>query len=114
MITSTMQDDFQLTVTAILEHGTSVFGGIGSVAGTVVGVWIPGVLRNGIIILGVQPYWQGIIIGLVLVGTVWFDQYRRRAAAGTTGPTGRKRIAAMRANRPTKSRSQSTHPPTNQ
>jgi ribose transport system permease protein len=47
-----------------------------------IGVWIPGVLRNGIIILGVQAYWQGIIIGLVLVATVWFDQYKRRAATG--------------------------------
>jgi ribose transport system permease protein len=64
--------------------GTSVFGGVGSIFGTMIGVWIPGVLRNGIVILGVQPYWQGIIIGLVLVGTVWFDQYKRRAAAGGT------------------------------
>ena len=48
--------------------GTSVFGGVGTIVGTMIGVWIPGVLRNGIIILGVQPYWQGIIIGLVLVG----------------------------------------------
>ena len=55
-----------------------MFGGVGSIVGTMIGVWIPGVLRNGIIILGVQPYWQGIIIGLVLVATVWFDQYRRR------------------------------------
>jgi ribose transport system permease protein len=39
-------------------------------------------LRNGIIIIGVEPYWQGVIIGLVLIATVWFDQYKRRAAAG--------------------------------
>jgi ribose transport system permease protein len=64
--------------------GTSVFGGVGTIVGTMIGVWIPGVLRNGIIILGVQPYWQGIIIGLVLIATVWFDQYKRRAAAGGT------------------------------
>ena len=50
-----------------------------------IGVWIPGVLRNGIIILGVQAYWQGIIIGLVLVGTVWFDQYKR--TSGGRRPT---------------------------
>lgn len=60
--------------------GTSVFGGVGSMFGTVIGVWIPGVLRNGIVILGVQPYWQGIIVGLVLVGTVWFDQHKRRSS----------------------------------
>lgn len=71
-------------IAAAALGGTSVFGGVGSIFGTMIGVWIPGVLRNGIIILGVQPYWQGIIIGLVLIGTVWFDQYRRRAAAGGT------------------------------
>lgn len=76
------QSDPLEAIAAAALGGTSVFGGVGSIAGTVVGVWIPGVLRNGIIILGVQAYWQGIIIGLVLVATVWFDQYRRRAAAG--------------------------------
>jgi ribose transport system permease protein len=79
------QSDPLEAIAAAALGGTSVFGGVGSIAGTVVGVWIPGVLRNGIIILGVEPYWQGIIIGLVLVATVWFDQYRRRVAAGTGG-----------------------------
>jgi ribose transport system permease protein len=75
-------------IAAAALGGTSVFGGVGTIVGTMIGVWIPGVLRNGIIILGVQPYWQGIIIGLVLIATVWFDQYRRRAAAG--GSHGRR------------------------
>ena len=76
------QTDPLEAIAAAALGGTSVFGGIGSIFGTMIGVWIPGVLRNGIIILGVQAYWQGIIIGLVLVLTVWFDQYKRRAAAG--------------------------------
>ena len=76
------QSDSLEAIAASALGGTSVFGGIGSIFGTMIGVWIPGVLRNGIIILGVQAYWQGIIIGLVLVATVWFDQYKRRAAAG--------------------------------
>ena len=71
-------------ITAAALRGTSVFGGVGTIIGTMIGVLIPGVLRNGIIILGVQAYWQGVIIGLVLVATVWFDQYRRRAAIGGT------------------------------
>jgi len=90
------QSDPLEAIAASALGGTSVFGGVGSIFGTVVGVWIPGVLRNGIVILGVQAYWQGIIIGLVLVATVWFDQYKRRAAGGGTrrrfhrrpGPTG--------------------------
>ncbi len=76
------QSDSLEAIAASALGGTSVFGGIGSIFGTMIGVWIPGVLRNGIIILGVQAYWQGIIIGLVLVATVWFDQYKRRAATG--------------------------------
>jgi ribose transport system permease protein len=99
------QSDPLEAIAAAALGGTSVFGGIGSILGTVVGVWIPGVLRNGIIIIGVQPYWQGIIIGLVLIGTVWFDQYRRRAAAG--GTTRRYRIGRLA------SRSLTTNPPTN-
>ncbi len=96
------QSDPLEAIAAAALGGTSVFGGVGSIAGTVVGVWIPGVLRNGIIILGVQPYWQGIIIGLVLVATVWFDQYRRRVAGGTGG----LRRMRLRSTRP------SHHPPT--
>jgi ribose transport system permease protein len=71
-------DSLQAIAAAALG-GTSVFGGVGSIIGTVIGVWIPGVLQNGIIILGVQPYWQGVVIGVVLIGTVWFDQYKRRS-----------------------------------
>lgn len=86
------QSDPLEAIAASALGGTSVFGGVGSIAGTVIGVWIPGVLRNGIIILGVQAYWQGIIIGLVLIATVWFDQHKRRAAAGS----GRRRTGTRR------------------
>ena len=75
------QTDPLEAIAAAALGGTSVFGGIGTIFGTMIGVWIPGVLRNGIIILGVQAYWQGVIIGLVLVATVWFDQVRRRHAS---------------------------------
>jgi ribose transport system permease protein len=76
------QSDPLEAIAAAALGGTSVFGGIGTIVGTMIGVWIPGVLRNGIIIIGVEPYWQGVIIGLVLIATVWFDQYKRRAASG--------------------------------
>ena len=103
------QSDPLEAIAAAALGGTSVFGGVGSIAGTVVGVWIPGVLRNGIIILGVQPYWQGIIIGLVLVATVWFDQYRRRVAAGTGGLRRTRFRSTRTVDRPAH---QPIHPPT--
>ena len=59
--------------------GPSLFGGIGSIVGTLIGVWIPAVLKNGFVIIGVQPYWQDVAVGLVLIAAVWFDQLRRRS-----------------------------------
>ncbi len=64
-------------ITAVALGGTSLFGGAGSILGTVVGVWIPAVLKNGFVIIGLQPYWQEVAVGLVLIATVWLDQLRR-------------------------------------
>jgi ribose transport system permease protein len=66
-------------IAAVVMGGTSLFGGIGTILGTVIGVFIPVVLTNGFTIVGVQPYWQQIAVGVVLVTAVWFDQQRRRA-----------------------------------
>jgi ribose transport system permease protein len=51
---------------------------VATIIGTVVGVWIPAVLQNGFIIIRVQPYWQMIAVGAVLVTAVALDQWRRR------------------------------------
>ena len=66
-------------ITAVALGGTSLFGGVGSIIGTLIGVWIPAVLKNGFVITGVQPYWQDVAVGLVLIAAVWFDQLRRRS-----------------------------------
>lgn len=66
-------------ITAVALGGTSLFGGVATVLGTVIGVWIPAVLQNGFIIVGVNPYWQLIAVGFVLVLAVWLDQLRRRS-----------------------------------
>ena len=66
-------------IAAVVIGGTSQFGGIGTVLGTVFGVFIPAVLQNGFIIVGVQPFWQEIAVGAVLVGAVYLDQLRRRS-----------------------------------
>jgi ribose/xylose/arabinose/galactoside ABC-type transport system permease subunit len=69
---------YELTVIAsVVIGGTSLFGGIGTILGTVFGVFIPAVLQNGFIIVGVQPFWQQVAVGLVLVGAVYLDQLRR-------------------------------------
>jgi ribose transport system permease protein len=66
-------------IAAVVIGGTSLFGGIGTVAGTVVGVFIPAILRNGFVILGVRPFWQLVAVGAVLIVAVYVDQVKRRA-----------------------------------
>jgi ribose transport system permease protein len=66
-------------IAGVVIGGASLFGGVGTVAGTVIGVLIPGVLQNGLIILGVQRFWLSVAVGAVLVAAVYFDQLRRRA-----------------------------------
>jgi len=64
-------------IAAVVIGGTSLFGGIGTILGTIFGVFIPAVLQNGFVIVGVQPFWQQVAVGAVLVGAVYLDQVRR-------------------------------------
>jgi ribose transport system permease protein len=67
-------------IAAVVIGGTSIFGGYGSMFGTMVGLFIPAVLQSGFVIIGVDPFWQGVAIGVVLVAAVYIDQTRRAAA----------------------------------
>jgi ribose transport system permease protein len=66
-------------IAAVVIGGTSLFGGVGTVLGSVFGVFIPAVLQNGFVITGVQPFWQQVAVGAVLIGAVYLDQLRRRS-----------------------------------
>jgi ribose transport system permease protein len=65
------------TIAAVVIGGTSLFGGVGTILGTVFGVFIPAVLQNGFVIVGVQPFWQQVAVGIVLIVAVYLDQLRR-------------------------------------
>jgi ribose transport system permease protein len=65
-------------IAAVVLGGTSLFGGIGTVLGTVVGVFIPAVLANGFVITSVNPFWRDVAVGAVLIAAVYLDQLRRR------------------------------------
>jgi ribose transport system permease protein len=65
-------------ITAVVIGGASLFGGRGSMLGTFIGVFIPELLATGLIIVGVNQYWQYILTGLVLGAAVYLDQIRRR------------------------------------
>lgn len=67
------------TIAAVVLGGTSLFGGIATIFGTVVGVFIPTVLQNGFTIIGVQPFWQTVAVGAVLIAAVYYDQRQRKS-----------------------------------
>jgi ribose transport system permease protein len=73
------QADNLAAISATVIGGTSLFGGIGTIGGSVIGAFIPTVLRNGLVIARVQPFWQNVAIGAVLILAVYLDQRRRRA-----------------------------------
>jgi ribose transport system permease protein len=70
------------TISAVVLGGTSLFGGVGTMMGTVIGVFIPIVLLNGFVILGIPPFWQTVAMGAVLIFAVWIDQIKRRVRQG--------------------------------
>jgi len=76
------QTDVLAVVSAAVIGGTSLFGGVGRIGGTLVGTAIIGVLTNGLILMGVQPYMQQVATGGFLLAALLahrFRQVRRRA-----------------------------------
>jgi len=73
-------------IAATVIGGCSLMGGQGYVGGTILGIMLMGVLRNGLSVMSasqwaVSPFWQQVIIGAVIVGAVLFDQWLRRIEA---------------------------------
>lgn len=69
---------YELTVIAsVVIGGTSLFGGAGSILGTVIGAMLIGVLLNGLVLLNVNSYIQQIIIGVIIVLAVAFDTFAK-------------------------------------
>jgi ribose/xylose/arabinose/galactoside ABC-type transport system permease subunit len=65
---------------AVLLGGTSFYGGVGGVAGTVIGVLLIAVLQNGLGLMGVSAFWQGVVTGIVLILAVLLDRLQSRSA----------------------------------
>ncbi len=65
-------------IAAVVIGGTSLFGGRGSLLGTIVGVLIIGVINNGLNLLDVSSYWQQIIKGVIIAGAVILDQRAKK------------------------------------
>lgn len=67
-------------IAATVIGGTSLFGGVGTVGGTLVGALILGGLRNGLTLMNVQSFWQQVASGLVIIFAVLIDRLIRRAS----------------------------------
>lgn len=67
------QPGFNLLLTAVaavVVGGTSLLGGVGSIGGTVIGIVLLAVLSNGLNVLTVAPFWQNLVLGIVIIGAV--------------------------------------------
>lgn len=69
-------------VTAVVLGGASLAGGRGTIAGTVLGLIIIGVLNNGLVLLNVNSFYQDVARGTLLILAVSFDQLRQRLGTG--------------------------------
>lgn len=64
-------------IAAVVIGGTSLFGGLGGVGGTIIGSLLLGVLLNGLVMLNVSAYYQQVVIGIIIVIAVAFDTYAK-------------------------------------
>lgn len=75
---STHSVDNLNAIAAVAIGGTSLFGGVGTITGGVIAAFIPTTLQNGLVIESIQPYWQQVLVGGIIIAAVYIDQWRRR------------------------------------
>ena len=66
-----------IVIAAVVIGGTSLFGGEGTVLGTIIGAFIISTLTNGLRIMSVPQEWQMVVTGTIVVGAVYLDMLRR-------------------------------------
>lgn len=64
-------------ITAVIIGGTSLNGGAGTILGTVLGALLMNVLQSGMNLVGVSPYWQKFVMGVIIIAAVGADMYQR-------------------------------------
>lgn len=76
IIPSTGNGQELLGIAGVVIGGTSMRGGTGTLVGTIIGVFIMSVLKQGLMSMGLQSHWQTFFTGLVVIAAVLLDQYR--------------------------------------
>jgi ribose transport system permease protein len=69
-------------IAAAVIGGASLFGGQGTIVGTLIGAFLIAVIRTGSVLLNINTFYQSVIIGVIIWLAVIFDQYRRRKLGG--------------------------------
>jgi ribose transport system permease protein len=69
-------------VAAVVIGGASLFGGSGTIFGTVAGALVIAVIQYGLVFVNVEPFWQFISVGVVIIISVLIDQAQRRFSGG--------------------------------
>ena len=69
-------------IAAVVVGGTSLAGGEGTIAGTLIGAFIIAVIQNGMNLTNVESYTQKVVLGVVILGAVLLDRARRRRRGG--------------------------------
>ena len=70
-----------LIMSAVIIGGTSMFGGSGSVVGSILGCLLLAVISNGLVLIRVDSFWQNLIFGIILLISVAIDKYRQKLSS---------------------------------
>jgi len=67
-------------IAAVVLGGASTLGGVGSILGTLLGVTIFCVINNGLILMKIPTFWQKIVVGIIIVGSIAIDMAKKQQA----------------------------------
>jgi ribose transport system permease protein len=70
------------SIAAVVIGGASLFGGSGTIVGTLIGALIVAVIQYGLVFINVEPFWQFVAVGVVIIISVLVDQSQRRLGGG--------------------------------
>src|ERR1700740_401033 len=72
------------SIAAVVIGGASLFGGSGTITGTVIGALIIAVIQYGLVFVNVEPFWQFVAVGIVIIISVLVDQTQKQLAGART------------------------------
>ncbi len=79
---ASLGDGMELSsIAAVVLGGTSLMGGTGGVIGSIIGSYLMAILYNGFVLLGINPYWQIVVTGFIIVVAVMFDRFRNKSSS---------------------------------